>query len=165
MCVDVCLGKGVVRLVAGYAPHMGYPQENLHTLYDQTSHVLRDLDQKCVATRFPHTARRWGARTVVTKYVFCSFAVDVANGTLDMQNWDDIWTCPSFAGIQRRIDFFLYSRNLPLNRGGPQMIWSWDLTTAPCMQGCCLVVAAKGRNPNPKTRAGNHFLHEGGSCF
>lgn len=48
MSIDLQCSGGVVRLVAGYAPHMGYSQDELQTFYDQLFYVLRGLKQHCV---------------------------------------------------------------------------------------------------------------------
>ena len=115
MSIDLQCSGGVVRLVAGYAPHMGYSQDELQTFYDQLFYGLRGLKQHCVGAIVGgdfNTQLCVGLRGQMLKDLLHSFVFEIANGQSEMQNADDTWTFRSSAGIKRRIDFSLYSSHL-----------------------------------------------------
>ena len=114
MYLDLKVLTGLVRFVAVYMPHMGYPHHELQTVYDQLHLILdgaaRVGAQVVVGGDF-NTQLHVGHRGEVLEHFCTNFGLHVANDDDDLI---ENWTFRSSLGVRRRIDFILYSSSFSL---------------------------------------------------
>ena len=115
--VDVQIGKNKIRIIAAYAPHAGYSEQDFANFFEQLHSAL-------------HGAYRDGRRVILGGDLnlqidvgkrgeqfasLCSgFGLLVTNDDDHHDPLEDRWTFCSSMGIKRRIDFIASSRSLYL---------------------------------------------------
>ena len=115
--VDVQIGKNKIRIIAAYAPHAGYSEQDFANFFEQLHSAL-------------HGAYRDGRRVILGGDLnlqidvgkrgeqfasLCSgFGLLITNDDDHHDPLEDTWTFCSSMGIKRRIDFIASSRSLCL---------------------------------------------------
>ena len=111
MYVDLALPGCIVRCISVYMPHMGYPAEELETVYDQLHQIVEAasrLGLKVVIGGDVNTQLDVGRRGDLLSELCHSFELNVAND----QPGTNSWTFCSSLGVKRRLDYIIYSSYL-----------------------------------------------------
>lgn len=110
MYIDLLTNRGLIRIVAAYAPHAGYPFEDLQAFYHQLQEILEEGRRKrCSVIIGGNFNTQWesGRRGELLSEMCDAFKLRLANE-------EDDWTFCSCMGVKRRIDFVLCSSGLQL---------------------------------------------------
>ena len=118
MYVDLALPGCIVRCISVYMPHMGYPAEELETVYEQLHQIVEAasrLGLKVLIGGDFNTQLDVGRRGDLLSELCHSFELNVAND----QPGTNSWTFCSSLGVKRRLDYIIYSSYLTLVDGSP----------------------------------------------
>ena len=110
MYIDLLTNRGLIRIVAAYAPHAGYRFEDLQAFYHQLQEILEEGRRKrCSVIIGGNFNTQWesGRRGELLSEMCDAFKLRLANE-------EDDWTFCSCMGVKRRIDFVLCSSGLQL---------------------------------------------------